>query len=64
LIVRGVNLSDQPITVRMRPWRGFERVARVNLDEEFVDPLLAQADGTVTFPARPWEIVTVKWSGT
>jgi alpha-mannosidase len=63
LIVRGVNLSDRPITVRMRPWRDFERVARVNLDEEFVDPLLAQADGTVTFPARPWEIVTVKWSG-
>jgi hypothetical protein len=62
LVVRGVNLSDQPITARIRPWRGFERVARVSLDEKFVEPLLAGDDGTVILSVRPWEVVTVKWS--
>jgi alpha-mannosidase len=62
LVVRGVNMSDQPITVHLRPWRHFDRIARVNLNEEFVEPLLAEANGTVTVSARPWEIVTVRWS--
>jgi alpha-mannosidase len=61
LLVRGVNLSDQPATVRLRPWRNFDRAARVNLNEEFVEPLSPADGGAVTFPARPWEIVTVKW---
>ena len=64
LIVRGVNMSDQPITIRLRPWRAFTQVARVNLNEEFLEPLLAEADGAITLPARPWEIVTVRWQGT
>jgi hypothetical protein len=63
LLVRGVNMSDHPITVRLRPWRAFNQVARVNLNEAFVEPLLAEADGAVTVRARPWEIVTVRWRG-
>jgi hypothetical protein len=61
--VRGVNMSDQPITIRLRPWRVFTQVARVNLNEEFLEPLLAERDGTITLYARPWEIVTVRWRG-
>jgi hypothetical protein len=61
LIMRGVNLSDQPVTVRLRPWRYFGRVARVSLNEEFVEPLSPEDDGAVSFSARPWEIVTVRW---
>ena len=61
LLVRGVNLSDRPITVRLRPWRDFDRIARVNLNEDFVEPLLAEADGAITLAARPWQIVTVRW---
>jgi hypothetical protein len=57
-------MSDQPITIRLRPWHAFTQVARVNLNEEFLEPLLAEADGTITLPARPWEIVTVRWQGT
>jgi alpha-mannosidase len=63
LLVRGVNMSDQPIMIRLRPWRAFSQVARVNLSEAFVEPLLAEADGAVTVRARPWEIVTVRWRG-
>jgi len=62
LIVRGVNMSDQPIIVHLRPWRRFDRIARVNLNEEFVEPLLAATDGTVTIPVPPWGIVTIRWS--
>lgn len=64
LLVRGVNMTDQTVTVSLRPWRAFGQVARVNLIEEFVEPLLADADGTIALPARPWEIVTVRWRGT
>jgi alpha-mannosidase len=63
LVVRGVNMSDQPITIHLRPWRVFTQVARVNLNEEFLEPLLAERDGTITLYARPWEIVTVRWRG-
>jgi hypothetical protein len=61
LVVRGVNLSDEPISVRLRPWRAFDRAARLNLNEEFIEPLSSEDDGAVTFSARPWEIVTVGW---
>ena len=63
LLVRGVNMSDRPIAVRLRPRHSFVQVSRVNLNEEFEEPLLADADGTVTVPARPWEIVTLRWRG-
>lgn len=63
LIVRGVNLSDRPSTVRLRPWRDFSRIAQVNLNEVLVEPLLPDDDGAVTIPTRPWEIVTVRWRG-
>jgi alpha-mannosidase len=62
LLVRGVNMSDQFVMARLRPWRAFDRIARVNLNEDFVEPLLAAADGAVTITARPWEIITVRWS--
>ncbi len=63
LIVRGVNLSDHPATVWLRPWRPLSQPARVNLKEDLIEPLLADADGAVSFTARPWEIVTVRWRG-
>jgi alpha-mannosidase len=63
LIVRGVNLSDRPVTVRLRPWRAFDRATHTNLNEAALEPLSMDGDGAVTLPARPWEIVTVKWEG-
>jgi mannosylglycerate hydrolase len=63
LLVRGVNMSDKPINVRFCPAHSFAQVARVNLNEEFEEPLLADEDGTATVPARPWEIVTLRWRG-
>jgi alpha-mannosidase len=61
LVVRGVNMSDAPLAVRLRPWRRFKQSARVNLNEEFIEPLRPEADGSVLLTARPWEIITVRW---
>jgi mannosylglycerate hydrolase len=63
MIVRGVNLSDGPVTVRLRPWRAFERAIRTNLNEAPLESLSLDDDGAVTFSARSWEIVTIRWEG-
>jgi hypothetical protein len=61
LVVRGVNLSEKSVSVRLRPWRAFEQVTRANLNEDFVEPLVFEPDGSVVVPAAPWEVVTVRW---
>jgi mannosylglycerate hydrolase len=61
LVVRGVNLSDHPVSVRLRPRRAFEQVTRANLNEDFREPLVFEPDGSVIVPAGPWEIVTIRW---
>jgi alpha-mannosidase len=63
LIVRGVNLSDGPVTVCLRPWRAFDRATRTNLNEAPLESLSLGDDGAVTFSARPWEVVTIRWEG-
>jgi hypothetical protein len=63
LIVRGVNLSDRPVTVRLRPWQAFDRATCTNLNEAPLESLPLDDNGTVTFSAQPWEIVTIAWEG-
>jgi hypothetical protein len=63
LIVRGVNLSDEPVAVHLRTWQAFDRATRTNLNEAPLESLSLNDDGTVTFSARPWEIVTIRWEG-
>ncbi len=58
-LVRGVNLTDEPVQVRIKPWRKFKNVERVNLAEQKIGPLKLGADGEVNLTARGHEIVTV-----
>ncbi|MBN2047774.1 MAG: hypothetical protein JW750_08035 [Anaerolineaceae bacterium] len=60
-IARGVNLDDQPHTVRLKPLKQFTRVTRVNLLEHAEQPLSAEADGSVVLNAAPHQIVTLKF---
>jgi len=64
LIVRLYNNSAGAVKGRVRlgvPCR--REVQRVNLNEEPTDlPLLADGDGWVFVPARPWEIVTLRFT--
>ncbi len=65
-IVRGYNISQEDVGVKIRPWKIHDRVERVSLSEEMLQEqsqLLSQAiDGSVTFSARPNEIITIKLS--
>jgi len=59
MLVRGYNLSNQPINVRMKPWKNFINVELVNLAEEKLAGVKPDKDGRVTVPVRGHEIVSV-----
>ena len=60
-IVRGYNLTDRPLEVKLAPWRPFSRVEVANLAEEVLDVLIPAADGSVFLPVGSHAIVTVKF---
>jgi alpha-mannosidase len=62
-IVRGYNLAEEALHIRLRPWRRFPRAARVRLDEEWLEALEVGSNGGVEFTVRPWEITTVRFYG-
>jgi mannosylglycerate hydrolase len=59
-LVRGYNITGEPISVTLKPWMPFKKVALVNLAEEnqtgFLQP---DQTGCVTFPVRAHQIVSV-----
>ena len=59
MLVRGYNLTNQPINVRMKPWMTFKNVELVNLAEEKLAGVKPDKDGRVTIPVRGHEIVSV-----
>ena len=61
LIVRGINMSDQAITVLLKPWQVFARALRTDLKEEALEPLKMAENGSVSLTLKPWEIATIKW---
>ena len=63
-LVRGYNLEDREVTVRIKPWRPFQQAWRVNLAEESLAQLAAGEDGSVTFTAKGHEIVSVMFRQT
>ncbi len=58
-ILRGCNLSSEPIQVTLKPFRFFKKVEKVNLAEEKQASLKSAEDGSITFPVRGHEIMTV-----
>ena len=61
-IVRGYNLDDEDITVKITPWRKFSQANKVNMAEEMVSRLQVERSGTVIVTARGHEVVTVRFS--
>ncbi len=61
-LVRGVNFSDEPTQVNIKPWRKFKKVERVDLAEQKIGSLKSTPDGIVALEARGHEIVTVMFS--
>ena len=60
-IVRGYNLTAASLQARLKPWKPFTHAERVSLSEQVIAPLDAAPDGSVTFPVRRCEIVTIKF---
>jgi alpha-mannosidase len=60
LIVRGVNLIDQPVEVALQALLPIREASRVRLDETTVEPLAVEAHRRVRLAARPHEIVTLR----
>ena len=58
-LVRGFNISNEPIKVTLRPWMSFKKVKLVNLAEEIQSLLQSDQSGCVTFPVRAHQIVSV-----
>ncbi|MBI5301194.1 MAG: hypothetical protein HY868_03585 [Chloroflexi bacterium] len=61
LIVRGYNIEEKPVDVRLRLLREFARAARVNLNEEEIAPVDLREGREVALSVRAKEIVTLKF---
>ena len=61
-LVRGYNISPEPIQVNLKPLRHFTHAARVNLAEEEITPLEMASDGSVVIPVAGHQIASVKFS--
>ena len=61
-LARGVNLSNQPITVTFKPWRRYAKAQRINLAEQPIEALTSEADGSIRVYAQPFQVITVKFS--
>ena len=60
-ILRGYSVAGEVLQVRLQPWRHFARAARVRLDEEWLEALMVESDGSVQFAVRPREIASVRF---
>jgi alpha-mannosidase len=58
-LVRGYNITGEPINVTLRSWMHFKKVKLVNLAEENQAALQPDQAGRFTFPVRPHQIVSV-----
>jgi alpha-mannosidase len=61
-LVRGYNISDQPVTVKLKTILPFTSVERVNLNEEFLERLVPSADNEITLAVKAHEVVTMLFS--
>lgn len=61
LIVRGYNLTSEPIQVKLAPWQPFERAWLVNLAEQPQAELRVEPDGSLRFEAGAHAICSLKF---
>jgi alpha-mannosidase len=61
-IVRGYNVTSQPIQVKLKIWRTFEHIFQVNLAEEVMRELKPSDDGAVRIEAQGHQIVTLRFA--
>lgn len=60
-LVRGYNITGEPLQVTIKPWKKFTEIQKVSLAEIQISALTPAPDGTVSLPARPHEILTIQF---
>lgn len=58
-ILRGYNISAEPVEVGLKVWRDFTHLHRANLAETPLEPLEPAADGALRLLVRGHEVVTL-----
>jgi alpha-mannosidase len=58
-LVRGYNITPDPIQIRLKPLRRFAHAKQVNLAEETISPLNTGEDGSVLLSAAGHKIISV-----
>lgn len=61
-IVRGYNISSQPIQVSLRPWQPFDRASRVNLLEKPQEALSLGQQGEISFRVSAFQVASIKFT--
>ncbi|MFN2216714.1 MAG: glycosyl hydrolase-related protein, partial [Anaerolineales bacterium] len=61
-IIRGYNLSDKEIMVKLSLWKNFSVVVYSNLIEESLEEINPDVDGKYKIPVLPHQILTIKLS--
>lgn len=62
MLVRGYNISDDPIQLHLKPHGCFAGARLVNLAEEDLAPLVLRDDGSIVHAVRAFEIVSILFS--
>jgi mannosylglycerate hydrolase len=58
-LVRGTNMTSNPLPVSIRPWKPFKSVEFSDLAERRIRSLDAPSGGRITVNTKPYEIVTL-----
>lgn len=60
-IVRGYNISDEPIQLNLKPLRKFSNIAKVNLAEEVISVLNMEKDDNIVISVSGHEVVSIRF---
>ena len=58
-LVRGYNITGEPINVAIQPWKIFKKASQINLAEEKLGSLKLGPTGGVSLPVRGHEIISI-----
>jgi alpha-mannosidase len=60
-LVRGYNITPEPIVLELKPLRRFTSVAQANLAEDVIQPLEFGENGSVSLPVTGHQIVSIRF---
>ncbi len=61
-LLRGYNISQSPIEVKVKPWRAFSHVERIDLSERRIEALQPHPDGSIRWTLRPHGVDSIKFT--